>query len=120
MPDIYIPMDTIALTPFYKEVVEKDLISKFVYNKLISSPPSFAVENFIEDYHLSSANFKEFLEFLKSQGVNYSTQEVNLSSKQLEVDIKALMGRYFFGNEAWFKVRNHDDYIIQRSLEVLN
>ncbi|HUH20165.1 S41 family peptidase [Albibacterium sp.] len=120
MPDIYIPMDTIALTPFYKEVVEKDLISKFVYNKLISSPPSFAVENFIEDYHLSPGTFKEFLEFLKSHDVNYSTQEVKLSSKQLEVDIKALMGRYFFGNEAWFKVRNHDDYMVQRSLEVLN
>jgi len=119
MPDIYIPIDTTALTSFYKEVIAKDLISKFVYNHLISRPPSFAVENFIEDYHLSAASFQEFLRFARSQNVSYSQQEVNLSAKQLEEDMKALMGRYFFGNEAWFKVRNHDDYMIQRSLEIL-
>jgi carboxyl-terminal processing protease len=120
MPDIYIPMDTIALTHFYKEVVAKDLISRFVYNRLISIPPSFAVENFIEDYELPSATFQEFLRFVRNQGVFYTQQEVALSAKQLEGDMKALMGRYFFGNEAWYKVRNHTDYTIQRSLDVLN
>lgn len=119
MPDIYVPMDTVALTHLYKEVIAKDLISKFVYNHLINTPPSFAVGNFIEDYQLPSSTFQEFLQFVRSQGVLFSPPEIKLSTKQLENDIKALMGRYFFGNEAWFKVRNHNDYMIQRSLEVL-
>jgi len=120
MPDVYIPMDTTALTPLYKEIQEKDLISKFVYNRMIATPPSFAVENFIEDYQVSENTFREFLQFVRSQGVSFSNGEVSLSKKQLIYDIKALLGRYFFGNEAWFKVRNHHDYIILRSLEVLD
>jgi len=120
MPDVYVPLDTTALTPFYNQIQEKGLISKFVYNQMISTPPSFAIENYIQDYELPESTFAKFLQFVRDQGVFFSNGEVGISKKQLEGDIKALIGRYFFGNEAWFKVRNHQDYMIQRSLEVLH
>lgn len=119
MPDVYVPLDTTALTPFYKQVQEQDLISKFVYNHMVSTPPSFAVENFIEDYEVPSAAFQQFLQFARAQGIFYSMGEVRLSKKQLEDDMKALIGRYFFGTEAWFKVRNYEDYMVKRSVELL-
>jgi len=119
MPDVYIPLDTTALTPFYKDVQNNDLINKFVYNRLISSPPSFAIENFIEDYELPNNVIQQFIQFARSQGVFVSPGDVNLSRQQLEGDMKALLGRYFFGNDAWFKVRNTQDYLIERTLEIL-
>ena len=120
MPDVYVPLDTTALTPFYNQIQENDLISKFVYNYMISTPPSFAVENYIQDYELPESTFAQFLQFVRDQGIFISNTDLGASKKQLLDDIKALVGRYFFGNEAWFKVRNHQDYMIQRSLEVLN
>ena len=119
MPDVYIPLDTTALTPFYKDVQSNDLINKFVYNRLIASPPSFAIDNFIQDYELPNNVMQQFIQFARSQGVFVSPGDVNLSRQQLEGDMKALLGRYFFGNDAWFKVRNTQDYVIERALEIL-
>jgi hypothetical protein len=33
--------------------------------------------------------------------------------------MKALIGRYFFGDEAWLKIKNSRDGVISRSVEAL-
>lgn len=120
MPDIYVPLDTTGLTPFYHTVQERDLIRNFIYHRLIDTPPSFAIENFIEDYDISNAVYREFIQFARKEDVSFSITESNLSRDIIEGDMKAILGKYFFGNEAWFKVRNHQDPNILRSLQVLN
>ena len=120
MPDVYVPLDTTALTPLYKKIQDKDLVSRFVYNNLIVSPPSFAVGNFIADYQITGQLFQQFLNYVRNHDVAINAAELRPCRAQLEQDIKSLVGRYFFGSDAWFKVRNEYDYTIQRSLEALN
>ena len=120
MPDVYVPLDTTALTPLYKQIQDKDLVSRFVYNHLISSPPSFAIGNFIADFQVSPQLFQQFLNYVRNAGIDIRAVELRPCRSQLEQDIKSLTGRYFFGSDAWYKVRNEYDYTIQRSLEVLN
>lgn len=120
MPDIYVPLDTTGLTPFYRSIQEQDLIRNFIYHQLIDTPPSFAVENFIEDYEISNSTYRDFLRFVREEEVSFSITESNMSRKLIENDMKAILGKYFFGNEAWFKVRNHQDANIARCLQVLN
>lgn len=120
MPDIYVPMDTTGLTPFYHVVQEQDLIRNFIYHRMIDSPPSFAVENFIEDYEIPNTVYRDFIRFVREENVSVSLAESNLSRSIIEGDMKAILGKFFFGNEAWFKVRNHQDPTIMRSLQVLN
>jgi len=120
MPDIYVPLDTTGLTPFYHAIQDRDLIRNFIYHRLIDTPPSFAIENFIEDYEISNSIYRELIQFAREGDISFSIAESNLSRNLIESEMKAILGKYFFGDEAWFKVRNHQDPAIARSLQVLN
>src|SRR5690606_34017368 len=120
MPDIYVPLDTTGLTPFYHAIQDRDLVRNFIYHRLIDTPPSFAIENFIEDYEISNSIYRELIQFAREGDISFSIAESNLSRNLIESEMKATRGRYLFGDEAWLRVRKRQAPAIARSLQVLN
>lgn len=117
MPDIYIPLDTAKITDYYRYVVEKGLINKFVYHELIGTPPAFSIEKFMEEYELPRSAYMRF-----TQDVDESLDQISFSQKRasevlIEGDMRALLAKFYFGDEAWFKIKNADDRIVQRAIE---
>lgn len=119
MPDIYVKLDTSGMNSFYRSVTQKDLINKYVYGTMVVTPLSHTVEDFIGGYTLPASAYLRFIQMARSEIADVSQGEVRASRTLIEREIKALIGRYFFGDEAWFKILNSDDYVIKRSLEAL-
>ena len=119
MPDIYIPIDTVMITDFYREVVSKGLINRYVYHELIGSPPAFSIEKFMEDYALPRNTYKNFVKQIHTDLKNLSIKQQRASADLVECDMRALLAKFYFGDEAWFRVKNADDRIVQRAVEEL-
>ncbi len=119
MPDIYVKLDTSGVNNFYLSLVDNKLINDFVYTHMVSSPPTFSVKSFIDDYDIPASVYSDFLKTARSRGLNFTEKESNDCNTLVKADMKALIGRYFFGDEAWLKIRNARDGVISRSVEAL-
>jgi carboxyl-terminal processing protease len=119
MPDIYVKLDTSGVNSFYLSLVDHKLINDFVYTHMVSSPPSFSVKSFIEGYDVPASVYPDFLKTANNKGLSFTEKESNDCSTLVKADMKALIGRYFFGDEAWLKIKNSRDGVISRSVEAL-
>ncbi|WP_028298322.1 S41 family peptidase [Olivibacter sitiensis] len=120
MPDVYVPVDTLGYGSFYKQVLQHDLISSYVYSHLVSAPPDFAVEHFMQSYELPEGSYSRFVTFAEEQGVEAKNKvQVQASRSLIEANMKALVARYFFGSEAYFKIMNGTDHVLNRTVEIM-
>lgn len=120
MPDIYIPVDTNEYTSFYRLISSKGVLNDFAFHYLVKNVSRFANEdNLIHDFQLSNKEYEQIISMAELKGIKLRTQQFIQSKKEIETNLKALLGRYFFGQEGYYKVLNSGDRAIARSLEVL-
>ncbi len=119
MPDIYVKLDTTGVNGFYLDLVDSNLVSDYVYTYLVSKPPAYSLKSFISEYEIPASVYTHLLGIAKAKGLQFGKAESNDCRLLVEADMKAKIGRYYFGEEAWYKIKNTRDGVISRSVEVL-
>jgi len=119
MPDIYVPLDTTGANALYERVSQVNLIQDYVYTHLISSPPDYSIDHYITHYQLPSRTYLDFIQEAKERGITVSNKESKEAREWIEEEMRALVARFFFGNEAYFKVKNQSDRVVKRAVEAL-
>lgn len=118
-PDYLVPIDSNALSMLYQEIVGSNYLEQFVYERFTKKLPAYSVENFIQGYHLPLQEYNDFISFLKTRGILVSSQKKNDLLDLIQSDIEAIVARYYFGREAFFKVKNRTDTFIEKAIEIL-
>lgn len=118
-PDLWIPLDSNGVSILYRKIRQANLIETYVYGRLTTSVPSYSVENYLKGYFLPDKEYDDFLQYVREKGVDYTEQEANTAKPIVRTDIEALLGRYYFGSEAFFKVRNRSDQVLAQALIAL-
>ncbi|SEL45156.1 S41 family peptidase [Parapedobacter koreensis] len=118
-PDISVPIDSNGISTLYRKIRQANLIETYVYGKLTQSLPAYAVENYLKGYFLPDKEYQNFLQHVRDKGVVYTLKEANAVKPMVRTDIEALLGRYYFGSEAFFKVRNRSDNVLAQALLAL-
>ncbi|MDM8174207.1 S41 family peptidase [Olivibacter sp. 47] len=119
MPDIYVPIDTLGANSFYKKVLKTNLINDYVYSRLVSTPADFSIDHFLTHYSLPKDTYSNFVELARRNEIEFNKREVEVARKLIELDMKALIARFFFGSEAYFKIKNGSDHMLARTIEAL-
>ena len=121
MPDIFVPRDTSYLSPFYTTVAARSLLQDFIndymdarrvqmskkyssWDKLVADPAVDAV-------------FDEFLDYVKSKGVNPSPEDIAKSQGEIKLAMKALMARALWDDNAYYRVINSENEDYKVALE---
>lgn len=120
MPDIYVPTDSSTRISFYRNLVRENLVEAYVYERLAKSVPAYSVENFLSGYHLPDEHYADFLDFVADRGVAFTPADAKRAKGLIQRDIEALLGRFYFGYDAYFKVRNRSDEVLSQALQVLS
>ena len=119
-PDVMVPVDSSRATGLYRKIRKANLIETYVYGKLTTSVPTYSVESYLKGYFLPDKEYKSFLQYARDHGLEYSTREANEAKPMVRSDIEALLGRYYFGSEAFFKVKNRSDKVLASALVALH
>ncbi|SFC41243.1 carboxyl-terminal processing protease [Parapedobacter composti] len=119
-PDVWVPADSNGISNLYRRIRQANLIETYVYERLTKSAPTYAVENYLKGYFLPDKEYQSFLRYIQDQGVDYTQKEADAVKPRVRTDIEALLGRYYFGSEAFFKVRNRSDKMLAEALLALN
>ncbi len=119
IPDILVSIDTVEVHPFYQKIHQAGYIHEFVYSRLIKGAPGYSIENFLNGYTLPEDDFSAFVQFVESKGVEFASNDESPVKQRMGLEIEAVLGRYYFGSDAYFKIKNRLDADINAALTQL-
>lgn len=118
-PDIEVSIDSNAISLMYQQIVGSSLIEQFVYERFTKQSPAYSIENFLQGYHLPKEEYEDFIKYISERGIALNTRRQGDLLELIQTDIEAIVGRYYFGRSAYFKVKNRTDDFIEQALAVL-
>ena len=117
MPDIFVPRDTSYISRFYSSIAARGVLQEFVNDYMDSrreqlrgkyaSWKEFVADPAVDDVYL------EFLDFARSEGINPSDEDLEKSSAEIKLAMKALMARAIWDENVYYNVINSEnaDYL---------
>ena len=120
MPDIYVPVDTSSYSEAFYDLAAKGVLNDILFNHLVQQNSAYSnPEELLTAFKLSDSDIKRLSQMAAGKGVKVTEAQIKTSKSEIENQLKALMARYYFGDEGFYKVLNSSDMVISRSLEVL-
>lgn len=123
MPDVFVPIDTSFRSSYLNKVSFKGIISDFAFNYADKHRGEFkAYKNadaFVKSFSLPVSMLDVFADYAQKHGVEKNDVQMKRSAGYLLSQIKALIGRNLYDNEAYFPVILQDDKAFKAGLEKL-
>ena len=111
MPDVYVPMDTSMYSDYYRDVVAKGILNRFVLNyvdenrdALESKYTNFA--DFNREFIVDKPLMSKLISAAEKAGVKMNEEEYLKSEKHLSTQMKALIARDLWSTSEYFEVIN--------------
>jgi carboxyl-terminal processing protease len=120
MPDIFVPLDTTIVTPLFKKVVAKGLVNDYVYNYLTKKIKSVNYANatdFVNLYSFSSQDYNLFLKYCTKKNIEINPKNATVSRQVISNQIKALLAKYYFGDEGFYRALSTDDNFVFKAIQ---
>lgn len=118
-PDVKIQIDSNSLSLLYQEIQKSSYVEQFVYERFTKMLPAYSLENFLQGYRLPQQEYDSFIEYLKQKGLPITDRKKKDLLKLIQSDIEAIVGKYYFGREAYFKVKNRYDEYLDTAIKIL-
>jgi carboxyl-terminal processing protease len=121
MPDIYVPIDTTGNTGFYYELSGKGVLNDFVFSSLLKNmtlPKS--LNSLVKNFRLSDEQYGSLLAIAKGRNIKVTDGEALNSRSVIDTELKALIARYYYGDEGYYRVINSNDKALAKSLQVFD
>ena len=124
MPDIFIPLDTVGITPYYTKAWNSNTIFRFTLDFTDRHRKELDAIKSLDDLDalLSSENImEEFVKYAERNGIQRDDNDLKLSYKVIETQLRAYIGRNAFTDEAGFYYNIYPiDEAMQRAVEELS
>mgnify|MGYP001367668100 CR=1 FL=1 len=130
MPDIFVPIDTSDYSDYYRDLIRKGIINRFILNymdvnrkelevKYLNKKKDKEFENFSKDFKVDDAMLKALLEFAEKEKLEFNEEEYNKSLEHLKINLKALVARDLFTTSEFFEIINQTDNIYLEAVKVI-
>lgn len=111
MPDVFVPLDTVGNTKYYRELLANGLFNSFVINyidnnrdrlrKVYPTPGLF-----VKEFEISDNILKEFVNHASKAGVEPIEEQLEESKPLILTILKGLMGRDLWDMDTYFMITN--------------
>ncbi len=124
VPDIFVPRDTSGITSYYVEVANAGLLQKFSFKYCdINRDALLKMKDYKQFLRLLPADeslLKDFADYAQKNGIAPRWYYINQSRDVILTNVKALIARDIFGNDALYPILNRNDETVQAALKALN
>lgn len=111
MPDLFVPIDTTAFTPYYRDLVAKGILNRFCItyvdrnrSQLNREYPD--VDAFIAKFSVDSAMIDDIVKLGVADSVKLDSAQLERSRPMIETIVKGIIARDLFDTSAYFRVVN--------------
>ena len=123
MPDLFVPRDTSAYSPYLTQVVNNGIIYQFAFKysdenrELLSK---FKSAKSLVVYLKKSNILDEFIQFATSKGIKARPVYINVSRKEILNSLYANITRNILGDKAFYPIALMNDETFLKAVEILN
>jgi len=124
VPDIFVARDTSGVTNYYIDVVNAGMLQRYAFNYCNQHRDML---NQLDDYTQflktapgDDALVRDFAEYAARYDIAPRWYYINLSRDVIATNLKALIARDIFGNEAFYPIINRNDKTVQEALKAMN
>ncbi len=123
MPDIFVPIDTVGISPYFREVRTQGLIYRFSLKyadenraklMLLKTPDEFV------KYLDKQGALRKFIAFAAREGVKEVPRDIKTSGEILTVQLYAYIARNFLDNDGFYPIIQDIDDTLQKAVESLS
>lgn len=126
MPDYFVPVDTLAITDYYRTVVRSGAINTFVLEyvdknraKLAKDYPTF---NAFKQKHVISKEFMDdFIAYFEKENPEekFNEAEFETSKELFELRLKASLAQDLWGIGGYYEISNSSNEALQKAIQLL-
>lgn len=123
-PDFFVPLDTMAVSKYYRELTAKSLINKYSVNYVDANRKAIKKlykndDRFVAEFNVTDAMLDELKAMGDKAGIEFRQDEFDRAKPLLQTVIKGLIGRDVFENQTYDKVYNGYNDIFREALRVI-
>lgn len=111
MPDLFVPIDTTAFSPYYRNLVAKGILNRFCItyvdrnrSQLNREYPD--VDAFIAKFSVDSAMIDDIVKLGVADSVKLDSVQLERSRPMIETIVKGVIARDLFDTSAYFRMVN--------------
>lgn len=122
MPNIFIPQDTIGVSPYYTKITHKGLIYKFAFTYADKNREKLKTYNDVaslEKYLDTQDLLAQLVDYASRNGVEKNDAEINKSTQIIHTQLKANIARNILDNEGYYPIISRIDRTLQKCIEIL-
>nr|MDE6810232.1 peptidase S41 [Muribaculaceae bacterium] len=124
MPDVFVPIDTTLLTPYYRDLVAKGILNRFVVHYVDDNRNKLKKEynneeKFVEQFAVTPDMLDEIKRLAVNDSIKYDESQAEKSRILIESNIKGLIGRDLFENGTYSRIINPLDPIFAEAVKVI-
>ena len=121
VPDIFVARDTSGINSYYIEIANAGLLQRYAFNYCNDHRHELKdYQQFLSTAPSDDALTKDFADFASANGIAPRWYYINQSQDVIVTNLKALIARDIFGNQAFYPIYNRNDKTIQAALKALN
>jgi carboxyl-terminal processing protease len=125
MPDIFVPFDSTRFNNFYSALIRKGVYNTFVNNYLDDHRREMekkfkTIEAYKNRFEVTDEMFEDLLDLAKEKKVTINQSELTPNIDYYKLQLKALIGRNLFNQNAYFYILAPMDVEINKALEVMS
>ena len=124
VPDIFVPRDTSGVSSYYIDIANAGLMQKFAFRYVdINRNALKQMKDYKQFLRMAPSDdqlLTNFVDYAAQNGVTPRWYYINQSRDLILSNLKALVARDIFGNEAFYPIYNRTDKTIQAALKALS
>lgn len=121
MPDIFIPADTTLNNPLIARLNDEELFTAYIIDNLHHVLKDYRTEDdFINRYNITDKDFNAFMVYVAPSLREMDARDIQVSKTNIKKLLKAYMGRFQWGDNAYFRIINDNDPALKKAVEVVD
>lgn len=123
-PDSFVPLDTTEYTKYYRNIMAKGILNKYVIQYVDAHRKQLKKEyktdeDFVNKFEVTPEMLASIKLMGETDGVEFNQEEFDRSAPLFKMIIKALIGRDVYDNATYFKVYNRHDPIFKEAVRLI-
>ena len=121
MPDIFVPVDTIGVTPYFQRISHKALVYTYALEytnehreKLLKLTDYKQIVKFLN----SKSVVESFIYYANKKGIKPIQKDIRISKKLIKTRLYAYIARNIIDNEGYYPIARDIDAILKRAEKV--
>ena len=124
IPDIFVPNDTSGITNYYVKVANARLLQKFAFTYLDKNREELGklkdYKQFLRILPSNDVLLNDFVYYASRNGVPARWYYINISRDLITTQLKALIARDLFGEDAFYYIYNRNDNNIEEAIKAFD